>query len=502
MKPSFRTIALLSAIATSVAAQQSTTPRPHDVRTPMPPTAELSHESLLSTMEPLTPLPPLPPVDVQLAHEPLLSTSVPLTPLPSLSNVAPRPSWAPTDAADSLYRAAREALNRTEYRVAARLFRELRDKHPRSQYAADAAYYEAFCLYRIGTAEDLRAGLDALKRAQAERYSQSSMQADAVSLAARIQGALARRGDPAAKRYIDSLSAGAGTCDREEQEVRVEALSALAQMDDASALPVLRRVLARRDACTAGLRRRAIYLLVRKGDTTALPVLLDVVRSDSESEVRREAVGAIGRVPGPRADQALAEILRDSKDERVQSSAVSAMAQREDWGGLRALIERSDLRVELMVQAIGAINRERFSPEEAAWLRAIYSRAAEHSVKEAIARTIGRLGGETNEQWLVSIARNANEPLRARTAAIESLSRSTVALEELVKIYDAASERNIREHLVRVFASRRESAAIDKLIDIVRTGTDPVVRRSAISHLTRHKDDPRVAKLFLELIDR
>ena len=41
----------------------------------------------------------------------------------------------------------------------------------------------------------------------------------------------------------------------------------------------------------------------------------------------------------------------------------------------------------------------------------------------------------------------------------------------------------------------------DKLIDVARAGTDPAMRRMAISALSRSKD-PRATKLLLELVDR
>ena len=67
---------------------------------------------------------------------------------------APLP-WLWNDPADSLYRAARETLNRREYRQAATLFGEIPNRFPRSGYAADALYWKAFALYRLGGDRDL-----------------------------------------------------------------------------------------------------------------------------------------------------------------------------------------------------------------------------------------------------------------------------------------------------------------------------------------------------------
>ncbi|MGH7477696.1 MAG: outer membrane protein assembly factor BamD, partial [Longimicrobiales bacterium] len=74
---------------------------------------------------------------------------------------APAP-WARQDPADSLYRAAREALNHGSFREAATLFAQISSRYPRSQYAGDALYFEAFSRYRVGGDENLRQALAAL----------------------------------------------------------------------------------------------------------------------------------------------------------------------------------------------------------------------------------------------------------------------------------------------------------------------------------------------------
>jgi HEAT repeat protein len=63
------------------------------------------------------------------------------------------------------------------------------------------------------------------------------------------------------------------------------------------------------------------------------------------------------------------------------------------------------------------------------------------------------------------------------------------------------SARPLREEIVNALADRKEPEATDKLIEIAKSGTDPQVRRSAISALTRKgAKDPRTEKMLLELI--
>jgi HEAT repeat protein len=71
----------------------------------------------------------------------------------------------------------------------------------------------------------------------------------------------------------------------------------------------------------------------------------------------------------------------------------------------------------------------------------------------------------------------------------------------LGRLYDQTGQRQLRSELIRQLGNRREPEAIDKLGEIVKTGTDPQLRTRAIEVLSNSKD-PRAAKLLLSLIDR
>src|SRR5688500_4465498 len=194
----------------------------------------------------------------------------------------PRAAWASEDPADSLYRVAREALNRGEYRRAAQLFNEVTKKHPRSRYALDCAYWEAFARYRTGGTEDLREALKILDEKSVAFASLRNHEGsvDVQALRARVLGALASRGDDKAAEELRKNVAQSGSCDREEVSVHAEALGALGQMDMVAVMPAVRKVLKRRDECTVELRRRALYLLARQPNSEAVGLILDVAKND------------------------------------------------------------------------------------------------------------------------------------------------------------------------------------------------------------------------------
>jgi HEAT repeat protein/TolA-binding protein len=427
-----------------------------------------------------------------------------------LLNARPRAPWAQGDPADSLYRTAREALNRGEYRRAAQLFNEVTKKYPRSVYALDCTYWEAFARYRSGNTDDLRQALRILDDAKAQLAQlRSDNNVDVQALRARVQGALAARGDQKAAEDLKREAAQTGGCDREEISVRAEALAALGQMDRAAAIPSVKKVLARRDICTVELRRRALFVLARDPDAEAVSLIIDVAKNDPDQGIRGEAMRWLPRVAGDNAVPQLEELLRTSMDEQAQRSAISALGSIDSERArkaVRAIIERTDVAERVRYEAIIGLSRERenrnISPEEQQYLRSLYSKLEAARLREAVLTSVSRIETPENEQFLLSVARNQNETPSLRSSALQRLGRmNSVGVADIAKLYDVADARSLREQILHALAQRKEPEAIDKLIEVARRDTDPQIRRTAIQLLGR-SNNPRAIQAIAELIDK
>lgn len=415
----------------------------------------------------------------------------------------PPEAWAQADPADSLYRVAREALNRGEYGRAAELFGNITQRFPNSAYASDARYWRAFALYRVGGINELHAALAALQDNN-RGYRQASLQADAGALAARIRGALAMKGDKDAARDLSRDATQSGeTCDREDLAVRVEALNSLGQTDPESTTPILRRVLARRDDCSASLRRAALWLLGRRTDAEATAIVMNSARNDPDIRVRGEALRFLAAMPGDQAISTIEEIARTPGNEELQRAAVSALGRSDSpraRQSIRTIIERTDLSENLRATALASVDPEH-TADNGAYIRSIYPRLDTPRLKATAIRAVARLSGNDNDQWLLSIVRNTNEPVDVRAMALRYAGRSTIPIGDLVGMYDGAGDRPLREQLISLYAQRTDPQATDKLLDIAKNGTDPDMRRMAISALSR-KNDPRTKQALLEIIDK
>jgi TolA-binding protein len=144
------------------------------------------------------------------AGSPALPQQDQAAPVPDTASPRPPAAWLQGDPADSLYRAAREALDRRDYQHAADLFAQVPTRFPKSGYAADALYWRAFSLYRIGGVTQLRAALQSLD-SQRARFPKAATTGDARALARRIQGELAQRGDAQAAAQVTAAAMDA-TC--------------------------------------------------------------------------------------------------------------------------------------------------------------------------------------------------------------------------------------------------------------------------------------------------
>lgn len=421
------------------------------------------------------------------------------------------PQWQQdTDPADSLYRVAYDAMNRGEWRRAADMFAQVSSKYPKSRRIMAATYYEAFMHYRIGTTEELRTAMrvlsDRSKLVSVSNNSNSSAtQQEINSLTTRIRGALAARGDADAARQLGADAQKSG-CDNEDVQVKSEALSALAQADMAAATPMLKRVLEKRDPCLLELRRRSLSILLRRGDTAATTAAISVAKASDEAvELRTDAVSYLSRLPGENAINTLEELLRNSTDADVQRAAVRALSNTENTRArqtLRTLIERNDVSEKLRVEAVNAMERDATNgrTDDATYLRGVYSKLQSERLKIAAVSVISRAPGAENEQFVLRVARDLGESSDVRAGAISRMYRMPgISIAEIGKLYDAAESRSIREQLINVMSQRKEPEAVDKLIDIVKTGTDPRLKSQAMNALIR-KDDPRAKKLLADIV--
>ena len=448
--------------------------------------------------------------------------------------VSPPASWLQGDPADSLYKLGREALNRSRFREAASTFRQIRERYPRSGYTPDALYWEAFALYRLGGRSSLRQALSALEM-QSDRYPQASTRGDGEALRTRITAALARSGDAESAQEITAVAATAAApvaqpavpvtaaapgvrparapkparaprasrhdeCDNED-DTKAIALNALLQMDAERAVPILEKVLARRDSASTCLRRRAMFLISQKQTDRTDDILLNAARTDPDPEVRQQAVFWLSQVNSDQAIAALESILGGSTDPEMQEKALFALSQQQSPRAsaiLRAFAERESAPAELRGRAIFWMGQK--GGDNSAYLRTLYGKVRDAELREQILFSVSQAGGQANGDWLLGIAKNGQEPMELRKRALFWAGQGSASIGELVRLYDGITDREMREQLVFVYSQRNEREAMDKMIDIARRDPDQEIRKRALFWISQSKD-PRATQLIQDILE-
>jgi len=466
--------------------------------------------SVVALQQPVVVVPPMPPV-ASVLEAVRVARAVASVVLPDVTSLQGLESLTQgeQDPTDSLWRAARQALNRADYQAAANLYGDLMRRYPNATRAGDALYWAAFALYKNDNLDHARS----LLFTQQQRYSKAATRRDGETLLARVQAALAKQGDAEAAAWIaahaqstaDTGARHGETCPGEDDDddMRVAALNGLLQMDATNAVPILKKVLARRDSCSAGLRRKAVFLLSQKHTGETEDLLLDVAQHDPDSEVRQQAVFWLSQVPTDRAVGMLDSILRTTGDEELREKALFALSQQHSPRAgqiLRSYAENANAPSDAREKAIFWLGQQH-SSENAAFLRSLYAKLADEELKEKVIFSLSQMHDGDNTRWLMDIALNEREPIEMRKKALFWAGQTGGDLTQLSGLYDRMQNREMKEQLIFVYSQRHEGAAVDRLIQIAKTEQDKELRKKAIFWLGQ-SHDPRAAQVLLEIIDQ
>ena len=269
-------------------------------------------------------------------------------------------------------------------------------------------------------------------------------------------------------------------------------------------MPTLQKVLARRDACSELLRRRAVFLVSQQKSPESADILLNAAKTDPDLEVQRQAVFWLGQVRDERAADLLTQLLKSSTDDELTDRALFALSQHKGakaGDALRAYAEQANAPDELRGKAIFWLGQDQ-SGENAGYLKSLYPKLQNDELKERVLFSLSQMKGFDNPAWLLGVAQQANEPIELRKKALFWVGQMNVPVPDLTGMYDKVTDREMKEQLIFVYSQRqRDTAAVDKLMAIAKNDLDKELRGKALFWLAQTKD-PRVVKFLEDLINQ
>jgi HEAT repeat protein len=432
-------------------------------------------------------------------------------------NPTPPESWAPQDPADGLWRAGRDAINASEWQKAADNFRKLRTEkaYEASTYRGQAYYWEAYARAQMGGSSQLRQARSILQELKSEMPDIAKSIRDASSLLASVNSQLSTKfGDESSAAAVrESAKKTQSACPDgdDDDNPRVAALNALMQMDADAAMPILEKVLARRDECSEGMRAKAMWMIAQKHTPRSADLLLEAIKSDPSLEVRQQAVFWLSQMDSDKALVALEGILRSDKDAELQENALFALAQSKSPKAsalLRDFAARPGVSSDARGAAIHWLGQSR-DADSFAFLRDLFTKIDDDDSKEQIIFAISQQNNAQSAEWLMNIVMDEKQDVDMRKQALywagQSDTKGTttgLSTQKLIGLYDRLTDTEMKEQLIFVYAQRKSSDFVDKLMDIAKTDKDPDLRKTAIYWLGQvGSKDPRVVKFLMDLIN-
>ena len=267
-------------------------------------------------------------------------------------------------------------------------------------------------------------------------------------------------------------------------------------------------------------RRQAIHWLGMLGDARTVPILVAFARTGGASSSGRDidedddapgrkglatsAMAALSFVPNGAGIPALIDLAR-SGSVGTRGGAVFWLGQSGDpraLATLHSVIEntREDQRVR--ERAIFSLSHGDDIPAaEYAYLRNVFPRLGAERLKKAVLMGMSEDSAD-GSSWLIEKARDTSEPVEIRkTALFWAGQRELTPTRDLASFYRTATEPVLKEHAIFVLSQREDEAAFNELMRIAQNDADKRMRAKAMFWLGQ-KDDPRVAKMIQDRIER
>jgi len=263
-----------------------------------------------------------------------------------------------------------------------------------------------------------------------------------------------------------------------------------------------------RDASRArDVRSSALYWLSGVAPAEAAAPLATLARNSTESRELREGVlMTLGQLRSGAGVPSLIEMTARDDDARwLRERAIFWLGNAGDDRGratLRTIATSDTITRDLRGQAIFALGFLDHDGGNGPFLRALYPRLDDPELKDKVIQAVAQLDEDDDQRWLVQRVLDANESVERRKQALFWRGqRQSATLGDLVAIYPRLDSRDLKEHYVFVLSQRRESEAVDKLIELAKHDPDREIREKATFWLGQSRD-PRATKYLEDRISK
>ncbi|HEY0727420.1 MAG TPA: HEAT repeat domain-containing protein [Pyrinomonadaceae bacterium] len=380
-----------------------------------------------------------------------------------------------------IFREGRDLIEAQNWQRAAEKFNEFIKGYPKDKDLDAALYWHGYALQKQGRTDEAAASLVRL----INRYPNSNWRNDAQALLV----TLGRKAD------VDQALA------RDNCEIKILALQSLFQADEERAISIVTESLKANPNPCQGFQAAAVSMLGAHGGARAVPILLDIARTNTDVKLRLTAIKRLGDQHNEQVTDELIKLYDADRTKEVRVQILRALVEsRSPRGSAKVLdIARSGDDVQLRLAAIRYVGELKDAASLDELIR-IYDADKTKEIRAMVLRSLAERDDARARAKIWEIARQGETP-EVRIEAIRRLSdRKEVQLDELLQLYTGESDLRIKQSLLRAFADINDPRAQAKLLDIARTGESIELRGFAIRQLG-DKDDEQTVTQLISLYD-
>ncbi|HEY6216447.1 MAG TPA: HEAT repeat domain-containing protein [Pyrinomonadaceae bacterium] len=380
-----------------------------------------------------------------------------------------------------IFREGRDFIEAQNWQKAAEKFNDFIKGYPKDKDLDAALYWYGYALQKQNRTEDASVPLLRL----IDRFPNSSWRSDAQALLV-VMGF---------KAQVEQA------LQRDNCEIKMLALQSLFQADQDRAIAIATEALRANPTQCPGFPAAAVSMLGSQGGARAVPLLLDIARSNPDVKLRLTAIKRLGE---QRSDQITDEFIKlydadKTKDVRIQ--ILRALVEgRTPRGAAKVLeIARSGDDLAIRQYAIRFIGETEDAASLDELIR-IYDADKTKEIRYQILRALAERDDAKARAKLIEIAKQGDTP-EIRIEAIRRLGEhGHIALDDLLQLYTSETNMQIKMGLLRAFGENNDPRARAKLVEIAR-GNDAIELRAFAIRQLGEKDDEQTVDQLVAMYD-
>jgi HEAT repeat protein/outer membrane protein assembly factor BamD (BamD/ComL family) len=283
---------------------------------------------------------------------------------------------------------------------------------------------------------------------------------------------------------------------RDNCEIKMLALQSLFQADQERAIAIATDALRANPTQCPEFQAAAVSMLGSQGGARAVPILLDIARTNADPKLRLTAIKRLGDQHNDQVNDELIKLYDADRTREVRAQILRALVESRTPRGAAKVLEiaRSgdDLAIRQYAIRYVAELEDAASLDE---LIKIYDADKTREIRSQILRALAQRNDPRARAKLLEVAKQGETP-ELRIEAIRRLGEhGRIALDDLLQLYSAETNLQIKQGLLRTFAENNDPRARVKLLEIARGGESIELRGFAIRQLGQKDDEQTVEQL-------